>query len=208
MLGVYFFVPSPFSGAGCVPPSPSTDWVLFQFTVCFQFCGAVSFGFCSLAQEMISVIHYLPCFGEWLISAHSLSSLPFLCLFTDSSALKPALAPLPFSGAVSMFHLPSPLSVLDYSLLFVIQFCWGWRESSLPRGCAGFCSQGWIGEFHMVCGAHLFGLPIDTQQVCRWQQWQEKAPDFLSIMWHGEAFHGLGVQDVESLISCWCLIST
>jgi hypothetical protein len=60
----------------------------------------------------------------------------------------------------------------------------------------------------MVCGAHLFGLPIDTQQVCRWQQWQEKAPDFLSIMWHGEAFHGLGVQDVESLISCWCLIST
>jgi hypothetical protein len=26
------------------------------------------------------------------------------------------------------------------------------------------------------------------------------APNFLSIMWHGEAFHGLVVQDVKSLI--------
>jgi hypothetical protein len=26
------------------------------------------------------------------------------------------------------------------------------------------------------------------------------APNFLSVTWLGEAFHGLGVQDVESLI--------
>jgi hypothetical protein len=26
------------------------------------------------------------------------------------------------------------------------------------------------------------------------------APNFLSVTWHGEAFHGLRVQDVENLI--------
>jgi hypothetical protein len=39
------------------------------------------------------------------------------------------------------------------------------------------------------------------RQVCSWWQWwREKAPNFLSVVWHGEAFHRLGVQDVVSLI--------
>jgi hypothetical protein len=34
-----------------------------------------------------------------------------------------------------------------------------------------------------------------------WQQWQqEMVPNFHIVTWHGEVFHGLGVQDVESLI--------
>jgi hypothetical protein len=48
------------------------------------------------------------------------------------------------------------------SLLFVIQFCWV-GGFSLPRSCAGLCSQGWIGEFHVVHGAYLFVLSVDTQ---------------------------------------------
>jgi hypothetical protein len=55
-----------------------------------------------------------------------------------------------------------------------------------------------------VCGAHLFVLSIDEQGGLEWWWWQqqqrEMAPNFLSITWHGKAFHGLGVQDVESLI--------
>jgi hypothetical protein len=34
---------------------------------------------------------------------------------------------------------PPPLSVLEFTI-YVFQFCWG--GFSLPRGCAGFCSQG------------------------------------------------------------------
>jgi hypothetical protein len=45
--------------------------------------------------------------------------------------------------------------VLDYSLLFVFQFFWG--GVNLPRGCARL-SQGWLEEFHVTCGAQLFGL--------------------------------------------------
>jgi hypothetical protein len=42
------------------------------------------------------------------------------------------LAPCPpsFFGAVSAFHLPPPLSMFDYSLLFIIQFCWVGDKSS------------------------------------------------------------------------------
>jgi hypothetical protein len=46
--------------------------------------------------------------------------------------------------------------VLDYSLLFVIQVFFG-GVVSLPRDCAGL-SLGWLGEFCVTHGAHLFGL--------------------------------------------------
>jgi hypothetical protein len=55
----------------------------------------------------------------------------------------------------------------------------------------------------MVHRAHLFVLLVDAQAGLYWQWWWwscEMAPNFLSTVWHGEAFHGLGVQDVESLI--------
>jgi hypothetical protein len=46
--------------------------------------------------------------------------------------------------------------VLDNSLLFVVNF-FGVGIVSLPRGCADL-SWGWLGEFHVTHGAHLFGL--------------------------------------------------
>jgi hypothetical protein len=119
----------------------------------FSFVGQLGFGYSILAQEMSSVILYLPCFGEWLITCPLLAFLPFLCLFTVNLVLRPAPCSSPFLWCT--FRVPAPFAiVLDYSLLFVIQFV---GMISLPRGCAAL-SQGWMGEFHMVHSAHLFVL--------------------------------------------------
>jgi hypothetical protein len=66
-VGVYFFAPPTFSGAGCVLPPPPLSAFYYSSLFVFQFFGHFSFGCCSLAQEMSSVIHYPPCFEEWLI---------------------------------------------------------------------------------------------------------------------------------------------
>jgi hypothetical protein len=43
------------------------------------------------------------------------------------------------------------------------------------------------------------------RQVWSWQWWlREMEPDFLSVTWCREAFHGLGVHDVESLV--WVML--
>jgi hypothetical protein len=90
--------------------------------------------------------------------------------------------------------------MLDYSLLFVMQFCCGGNQSA--QDYAGL-SWGWKGKSHMVHGDNLFVLPTDTQaglELVFVAGVREMVPNFLSIMLHGEAFHRLGVQDVESLI--------
>jgi hypothetical protein len=87
----------------------------------FSFAEQLGFGCCSLAQSMSSVIPYLPCFWEWLIAHLLFAFLPFLCLFTDSLVLRPAPCLAPFLWCT--FSIPAPSAiVLDYSLLFVIQF--------------------------------------------------------------------------------------
>jgi hypothetical protein len=50
-----------------------------------------------------------------------------------------------------------------------------------------------------VCGAHLFVLSTDAQADLEpaggrgeWQQW-EMGLNFLSVTWHGEAFHRPGL---------------
>jgi hypothetical protein len=52
----------------------------------------------------------------------------------------------------------------------------------------------------MMLGAYLLVCRMSPKQV--WSQhlvvWQPSC--FLSVMWHGEAFHRLGVLDVEVLI--------
>jgi hypothetical protein len=75
--------------------------------------GQFNFESFPLAQEISSVIHYLPCFGGGLS----------LCLFTEGSVLGGLFLCLtPFSGADSVLHPPLMLSVLDYSSLFGFQF--------------------------------------------------------------------------------------
>jgi hypothetical protein len=54
----------------------------------------------------------------------------------------------------------------------------------------------WIGESHGVC--YSFILSIDTQAGL--EPVVVVVLTFLSVVWCGEAFHRLGVQDVKSLI--------
>jgi hypothetical protein len=55
---------------------------VFDYSLLFVFCFVGQFGFecCSLAQEIIPVIHYQPFFGERLI-AHLLSSFAAFPVF-------------------------------------------------------------------------------------------------------------------------------
>jgi hypothetical protein len=46
----------------------------------------------------------------------------------------------------------------------------------------------------------MFRQVWSQRQQWQQQQQQEMAPNFLSIMWLREAFHGLRIQDVKSLI--------
>jgi hypothetical protein len=85
--------------------------------------------------------------------------------------------------------------------LFIFQFFF--FRGVICRGYAGL-SQVWLGEYHMMLGTHLFGLLNVSQAGSRggnsggW--WQQLPTCFLSVMWHGEAFYGLGVQGVKVLI--------
>jgi hypothetical protein len=75
--------------------------------------GQFSFECCPLVQEISSANHYLLGFGGGL-----------LCLFIGISVLGVYFFALPpFSGALSAFHPPPPLSMFYYSSLFVFQFC-------------------------------------------------------------------------------------
>jgi hypothetical protein len=51
--------------------------------------------------------------------------------------------------------------MLDYSSLFVFQFCWGGSDS--PGAMLVYVPKGWVGESCVMCGAYLFVLPVDTQ---------------------------------------------
>jgi hypothetical protein len=95
--GACFFASPPFSGAGsviCQLP-PCCQCVMMVHCLFFNFVGQFGFGCCSLAQEMSSVICYLPCFREWLITC---PLLIFQCLFTaaEISSLLLPLSPVHF----------------------------------------------------------------------------------------------------------------
>jgi hypothetical protein len=65
MLGAYLFALPPFFGARSVFHQPPLLLMCYDISLFdFQFVGQFNFGCCSLAQEMISVIHFLLCFGE------------------------------------------------------------------------------------------------------------------------------------------------
>jgi hypothetical protein len=87
---------------------------------------------------------------------------------------------------------------LVYSVFFFL--LGGEKKLSLPRGlcwfipevaggilCDSWCSSVWSSE----CLPSRFGTGV-------WQRWKPSC--FLSVTWHGEALHGLGVQVVEVLI--------
>jgi hypothetical protein len=52
----------------------------------------------------------------------------------------------------------------------------------------------------MMIGAHLLVCQMSPKQVWSWFLVVQQSSCFLSVMQHGETFHGLGVQGVNVLI--------
>jgi hypothetical protein len=162
---------------------------------------------CSLAQEMSFVDHFLPYFRQRLITGPLSALLPFQPLLTESSCRDQLLALPTFSGVLSASCLPLlrvSFQLLVYRSVFGFVFC---RGVSLPKrlcwfvpGVAGgiphdtWCSPVW----HAKCLPSRFGASV-------WQQQQQQLTCFLSVTWHGEVFHRLGVQSVKLLILLFAL---
>jgi hypothetical protein len=123
--------------------------------------GQFNFECCPLAQEISSVIHYLPCFGGALS----------LCLFIKSSVLGfYSFASPPLSRQVQFSTSRTPLSVLDYSLLFVFQFCgkvqfWVLLSESGDHLCDLFPALLWSGLSPACCQSLLPFLCLFTDSL-------------------------------------------
>jgi hypothetical protein len=136
--GFYFFAPSPSLGQVQHFTHPEQTPLL---SVCFSVLQGSLILDASLWLRRWSLWSTtFPASGSGLSPTCSQSLLPFLCLFTDSLALRPAPWPSPFLWCT--FRVPPTLSTVhtNYSSQFVIQFCW--EGISLPRVCAVFCSPG------------------------------------------------------------------
>jgi hypothetical protein len=96
----------------------------------------------------------------------------------------------------------TPTSAVGVRLQFavyVFQFCW-LGGLVCPGAALDYFPGVWVGESHVVFDAHLFVLQFHTCSFgAGW--WGEKALLFFSAVWHSEAFHGLGVQDVADFDS-------
>jgi hypothetical protein len=105
---------------------------------------------------------YLAYFRQWLVT-HLLSALlPLQPLFTES--IDQLLAPLPFSSALTAPSLLCCVPVFSYlfigQVFVVVVVVEG--VSVCPGGYAGL-SQEWLGEYCVMLGAHVFGLPKVSQ---------------------------------------------
>jgi hypothetical protein len=97
--------------------------------------------------------------------------------------------------------------VLVFSSSFNVQvfFCNYSAQGFIP---------GWLGEYCVILGTHLFGLLNFSQAglelVAAVELVAVEQPTcFLSLMWHGESFCGLGVQGVKvwfSLVLYFCQV--
>jgi hypothetical protein len=105
--GGLFLCLAPFSGTRSVfcQLAPCCQCVVMVCCLFFNFVELFDFWCCSLAQEMSFVVHYLPCFRQWLITCLLSAFLP---LFTDGSQrLAPCLSPLLWCT----FSNPAPSTV-------------------------------------------------------------------------------------------------
>jgi hypothetical protein len=82
--------------------------------------------------------------------------------------------------------------------VFVFVFLQG-RGSVCPGGYAGL-SQGWLGEYCMMLGAHLLICQMSPKEFWSQHLVLLQPSCFLSVTWCGKVFHGLGVQTVKVLI--------
>jgi hypothetical protein len=114
------------------------------------------------------VIHHFPCFREWLITHLLLAFLPFLCLFTDSLALR--LAPcsslfLWYSFSILLLCCPCLITVC--SLLF--SFVGG--ESVCPGAVLVYVPMGGLGIPAWCMALTCLFCQLMCRRVCSWWQW-------------------------------------
>jgi hypothetical protein len=77
---VYFFATSPFSGAGCVPPTPPLSVFYYSLLFVFQFCRAVWF-WMLLSGSGDDLCDPIPTLGvAYHLPALSLHCLSYVCL--------------------------------------------------------------------------------------------------------------------------------
>jgi hypothetical protein len=128
----------------------------------FQFCGAAQFWMLLSGSGDQLCRDSLPALLWGVAYCPPLSLLePFLCLFTESlgmfSSLPCTLSP------VQVQHSTQPLCCLCLITVRCLFSSFVGGRVSLHRGCAGLYSWGWLGDSHMVPGAHMFVLSIDVQ---------------------------------------------
>jgi hypothetical protein len=106
--------------------------------------GQFSFKCCPLAQEISSGIHYLPCLGRLLVALPPLSVFFVFPAFVhwELGAECLVLCPAPILQGRYSVSPTLPLSLLDYTLLFMFFSFAGVGRFSLPNGCTGLCSWG------------------------------------------------------------------
>jgi hypothetical protein len=91
-----------------------------------------------------------PTLGGWLVTPPPLSA------FNGIHSLRVQLLVPPHCPGQVQCSTPPLLSVLDYSLLFMLfSFFVGWGEAVLD-----YFPRQWVGESHVVCDAHLLILQI------------------------------------------------
>jgi hypothetical protein len=135
-----------------VPPAVSVFW---WFAVCFSILwGSLTLGAAHWLRRWSLWSATYPASGNGLLPACSQPScLSRVCLLVVHAEISSLSLPL----LQCTFSFPAPSAVVvDYNSLFIVQFFWV-GGVSLPRECAGL-SWGWLREFHMMCGAYLFGL--------------------------------------------------
>jgi hypothetical protein len=133
--------------------------------------------------------------GSGLLLTHCWLFCLSSCLFTESSHGDQFLAPPPLSNVLSA---APPLCCVSFRFLVYCSFFWG--EGSLPRGLCWFIPGVPGGILHDAwCSPD--GLPNVCKQVWSQSLAVQQPSCFLSVTWHGEAFHrlGKGVQGVKAL---------
>jgi hypothetical protein len=153
----------------------------------------------------LGVAHWLRRWPLWSTtcptSGSGLSPTQFLsfCLsMLYSLIFHTAISSLPLSPSLVCFQQPCPLHcVLVFSSLFIVLFFFlhGGQHSQWYAS----LSQGWLGEYHVILGAYLFGLLNVSQAGLEVASGGPAAICFLSVMWCG-VFYRLGVWSVEVLI--------
>jgi hypothetical protein len=145
---------------------------------------------------MSFVNRYLPYFRQWIITYPLLALLPFQPLFTESWWIS---APCPSPFLWYAFGNSVPLLCVSFQFLVYCSGFFFFVGVSLPRGLCRFILAVAGGKVH-DSGCSPDGLLNVSQAGLKLASVAQQPSCFLIVMWYGEAFHGLGVQDVKVLI--------